>query len=118
MHVKSIITANILRLNETRGQFYNFVYLKYKHVKVKVNVKVKVTSDMPMQVQRGCGSIASTHSYPRQGDHTLATIPPGKDLVHISPEVGWGSGPVCPDAENLAPTGFLSPERPARNESL
>jgi hypothetical protein len=39
---------------------------------VKVKVKVTVISDMSMQVQRGCGSIALTHLHSRRGDH----IPP------------------------------------------
>jgi hypothetical protein len=33
-------------------------------------------------------------------------------------ETGWAPGPVWTGAENLAPTGILSPDRPARRESL
>ena len=33
-------------------------------------------------------------------------------------EAGWASEPVWTGAENLAPTGIRSPERPARSESL
>ena len=43
---------------------------------------------------------------------------PGKDLVHIVQEAGWVPGPVWTGAENLAPTGIRSPDRPARSQSL
>jgi hypothetical protein len=43
---------------------------------------------------------------------------PGKDPVPIVQEAGWAPGPVWRSAENLAPTGIRSPDRPARSESL
>jgi len=43
---------------------------------------------------------------------------PGKDPVPIVQEAGWASGPVCTGAENLAPTGIRSLDRPARSQSL
>ena len=43
---------------------------------------------------------------------------PGKDLVPIVQEAGWAPGPVWTGAENLAPTGIRSPDRPARSQSL
>ena len=43
---------------------------------------------------------------------------PGKDPVPIVQEAGWASGPVWTGAENLAPTGNRSPNRPARSQSL
>jgi hypothetical protein len=52
-------------------------------------------------------------SAPRPGRFT-----PGKDPVPIVQEVGWAPGPVWTGAENLAPTGIRSPDRPARRESL
>jgi len=52
-------------------------------------------------------------STPRLGRFT-----PGKDRVPIVQEAGWASGPVWTGAENLAPIGIRSPDRPARNESL
>ena len=42
----------------------------------------------------------------------------GKDPIPIVKEAGWASGPVWTGAENLAPTGIRSPERPARRQSL
>ena len=38
--------------------------------------------------------------------------------VTIVQEAGWAPGPVWKVAENLAPTGVRSPDRPARSESL
>jgi len=44
--------------------------------------------------------------------------PGEKDPVPIVHESGWAPGPVWTGAENLAPTGIRSPERPARSGSL
>ena len=52
-------------------------------------------------------------STPRPGRFT-----PGKDPVPIVQEAGWATGPVWTGAENLAPTGIPSLDRPARSESL
>ena len=43
---------------------------------------------------------------------------PGKHPVPIVQEAGWAPGPVWTGAENLAPTGIRSPDRPARSQSL
>jgi hypothetical protein len=37
---------------------------------------------------------------------------PGKDTVSIVQEAGWAPGPAWTGAENLAPTGIQSPDRP------
>jgi hypothetical protein len=50
--------------------------------------------------------------------HAPAAFYPGKDLVPIVQEAVWASGPVWTGAENLAPTGIRSPDRPARSQSL
>jgi hypothetical protein len=47
------------------------------------------------------------------------TLLPGKkDPVPILQEAGWAPAPVWTGAENLAPTGIRSPDRPARSQSL
>jgi hypothetical protein len=43
---------------------------------------------------------------------------PRKDPVPIVQEAGWAPGPVWTGAENLAPTGIRSVDRPARSQSL
>jgi hypothetical protein len=43
---------------------------------------------------------------------------PGKDPVLITQEAGWVPEPVWTGAENLAPIGIRSPDRPARSEPL
>ena len=45
-------------------------------------------------------------------------LTPGKDPVPIVQEAGWASGPVWTGAENLAPAGSRSPDRPAHRQSL
>ena len=46
-----------------------------------------------------------------------ALFTPWEDQVPIAQEAGWASGPVWTDAENLAPNGIRSPDRPARSQS-
>jgi hypothetical protein len=43
---------------------------------------------------------------------------PEKDPVPIVQEAGWVPGPVWTGAENLAPTGIRSPDRPSHSQSL
>ena len=50
--------------------------------------------------------------------HAPAIFTPGKDPVSIVQEAGWAPGPVWIGAENLAPTGIRSPDRPAPRQSL
>jgi hypothetical protein len=52
-------------------------------------------------------------STPRPGRFT-----PGKDTVPIVKGDWWAPRPFWTGAENLAPTGIRSPERPTRSESL
>jgi hypothetical protein len=42
--------------------------------------------------------------------------PPGEDPVPIVEVAEWVSGPVWTGAENLAPTGIRSPDRPSHSE--
>ena len=44
--------------------------------------------------------------------HPPAALTPGKDLVPFLQEGGWAPGPVRMGAENLAPIGIRSPDRP------
>ena len=43
---------------------------------------------------------------------------PWKVPVPIAQEAGWAPRPVWTGAENLAPTGIRSPDRPSRSQSL
>ena len=58
-----------------------------------------------------------------EGGEGSASLPgrpllPGKDPVPIVQEAGWAPGPVWTGAENLAPTGIRSPDRPSHSQSL
>ena len=50
--------------------------------------------------------------------HAPAAHYPGKNTVPIIQEAGWAPGPFWTGAENLAPTGIRSPDRPVRSQSL
>jgi len=98
----------------------NWIY----KVKVKVNVNVKFSLEQATKAQRGVD--IQRYSFfnlgPKMGvggqGHALAALPTGKDPVPIVWEAGWIPEPVWTSAENLAPTGIRSPDRPARSESL
>ena len=47
--------------------------------------------------------------------HAPDTLPPGRDLVPIAQDAGWAPGLVWTGAENLAPTGIRSLDRPAHS---
>jgi hypothetical protein len=49
--------------------------------------------------------------------HAPAALPPGKTRYPLY-KAGWASEPVWTGAENLAPNGIRSPDRPPRSESL
>jgi len=50
--------------------------------------------------------------------HATTASTPGKDPVPIVQEARWAPEPVWTGAENLAPIGIWSPDRPARRQSL
>jgi len=50
--------------------------------------------------------------------HTLAAVTPGKTRYPLYRGLGRPPGPVWIGAENLALTGFRSPDCPARRKSL
>ena len=72
---------------------------------------------------RGSRGIAlSFHDHGTRSGWGVSVTPrplftPGKDPVPIVQEAGWAAGPVWTGAENLAPTGIRSPDRPARSQS-
>ena len=89
-----------------------------------MKVKVKVHPRTGQEVSEGEKRYSSTlflswtldggvWSPPRPGRFT-----PGKDPVPIVLEAGWAPGPAWMFAENLAPTGIRSPDRPNRSVSL
>jgi hypothetical protein len=49
--------------------------------------------------------------------HAPAAPIPGKDPIPIVREAVWASWPVWTGAENLAPTGIRSPDRPVHRQS-
>ena len=53
----------------------------------------------------------------RSQGHTPAALYPGKDPVPIVQGGGWAQGPIWTGAENLAPTGIRSTDRPVRSKS-
>ena len=87
-----------------------------------IKVKLKVTLEQAMKAHRvrrciallfNLGARWGGWSRPRPG-----RFAPGKDPVPVVQEAGWAPGTVWTGAENLAPTGIRSPDRPARSESL
>ena len=74
-----------------------------------------------MKAQRESRDVALLFLW-HQGRVVNATTRPlysaERDPVPDLPEAGWAPGPVWMGAQNLAPTGVRSPDRPVRSESL
>ena len=106
------------------------------HLQLKVliirtyKIKVKVT---PVQAIRLCtgrtahrgrrGIALPFHGHGTRSGWGVSVTPrplftSGKEPVPIVQEAGWFTGPVWTGAENLAPTGIRSPDRPAHSQSL
>ena len=87
-------------------------------------LKVKFTPEQAIKTLRGSNGRAMFFFLPRRlmgrGWSTPhpGSFTPGKDPVPIVQEAGWAPWSIWMDAENLATTGFRSPDRPARSESL
>jgi len=87
-------------------------------------VKLKFSRYRPgvaQRVGRGIALLSLDHGTGRGWGVRVTLRPfltPGKDAVLIVQEAGWTPGSVWTGAENLAPTGIRSPDRPARSDSL
>ena len=103
--------------------FRNKVAFTWK-VKVKVTLVQALRLCTGRTAHRGSRGIALSFHYhgTRRGWGVSVTLRPlftlRKDTVPIVQEAGWAPGPVWTGAENLAPTGIRSPNRPARSHSL
>ena len=88
-----------------------------------LKVKIKFTLEQATNAQRGSrfyiysffnlGAKWGRWLMPQPGRFT-----PGKEPVPTVQEAGWAAGPVWTGAENLAPVGIPSTDRPTRSESL
>jgi hypothetical protein len=92
-------------------------------VKVKCNLLQALRFCTGRTAHRGSRGIAlpfNDHGTKRgEGSASRpAALAPGKDPVPIVQEAKWAPEPVWTGAENLAPTGIRSPDRPARSQSL
>jgi len=108
-----------------------FEGLKYAAVMYSVNSKIKVNCTLVQALRlctgrtdhRGSRGIALPFldRGTRRGSGFSVTprplFTPEKDPVPIVQEGGWAPGPVWTGAENLAPTGIRSPDRPAHSQS-
>ena len=95
-----------------------------------VKVKVKCTLVRALRLctgltahrgNRGIALLSLAHGSRRGWGVSVTPRPlftPGKDPVPTVQEAGWAPGPVWTGAENLAPTGIRSPDRPAHSQSL
>jgi hypothetical protein len=95
---------------------------------VKLKVKVTVVQALRLctgrTAHRGSRGIALPfldHGTRREWGDSVTPRPlftAGKDPVPIVQEAGWAPEPIWTGADNLAPTGILSTDRPVRSQSL
>jgi hypothetical protein len=89
----------------------------HKKVKVKCTLVQAMRLCTGHMAQRGSRGIALPFfTTALKGGEGSASHP--SHSLPIVQEVGWAPGPVWTGAENLAPTGIGSPDRPARSQSL
>ena len=72
----------------------------------------------PRSSNTGISSTLSLTSVVGDQRHAPAALPKGKTRYSLYRKPGWTPGPVWMGAENIAPTGIQSPDRPVRSESL
>ena len=106
---------------------YEFCFFKlvwvYKYVKVKCTPVQALRLCTGRTAHRGSRGITLPfHDHDTRSWWGASVTPrplftPGKDPVPVQ-EAGWAPGLAWAGAENLAPTGIRSPDRPARSESL
>jgi hypothetical protein len=96
---------NVLKISslEFQGKVHPRTDHEGPEVKYRYSSTISLTSAL--------GGVGGRH-------HPLAAVLREKDRVPILLEAGWTPGPVWTGAENLAPTGFRSLDRPARSELL
>ena len=100
------------------------ILLEIKDKKVKVTLVQALRLCTGRTAHRGSRGIALPfHDHnTRRGWGASVTPQPlfthGKDPVSIVQESGWAPRMVWTGAENLAPTGIQSPDRPAHSQSL
>jgi len=106
------------------SKFYLFTnWCTSKKVKVKCTLVQALrlcTGRTARKGSRGIALLFLDHSTRRGWGVSVTPRPlftPGKDLVPIVQEAGWTLGPVWTGAENLAPAGIRSPDRPERSQS-
>ena len=109
---------------------WNAVLLASPYVASYWKVKLKVTLVQALRLctgrtahrgSRGIALLFHDHGTWRGWGVSVTPWPfftPGNDPVPIVQEAGWAPGPVWTGAENIAPTGIRSPDRPARGQSL
>jgi len=100
------------------------LYKNIQKVKVKCTLVQALRLCTGRMARRGSTGIALPfldHSTKRGWGVSITPRPiftPGKDPVPVVQKAGWATGPVWTGAENLAPTGIRSPDRPAHRQSL
>jgi hypothetical protein len=100
------LTANSKEtVTEILGRFHLFLQAMKA---LKVNRCIALLCFLNLGTRRGWGFSVTSRPL----------VSPGKDPVPIVQEAGWAPGPVWKSAENLAPTGIRSSDRPARSQSL
>jgi hypothetical protein len=118
--VSTHMCSTICRLDSSK--IFDYCYWEYKCRECTIVQALRLcTGRTAHRGNRGIALLFHDHST-RRGEGSASChgqlFTPGKDPVPIVQEVGWAPGSVSTGAENLAPTGFRFPDRPARNQSL
>jgi len=116
------VSCNVLQTKPTQISSIRLNKPVGKNVKCTLVQALRLC--MGRTAHRGSRGIALPYVYhsTRRGCGVSVTprplFTPRKDPVPIVPEAGWAPGPVWTGAENLAPSGIRSLDRPARSQWL
>ena len=124
------VREKLARLEPCVFVLYSYLWMSHLSDAVSVKVKVKVTLVQALRLctghtahsgSKGIALLFHDHGTRRGWGVSVTPRPlftPGKDPVPIAQEAEWTPGKVWTCAENPAPTGIRSPDRPGRSQSL
>ena len=121
---KHIRRLPICRCHTASFQMQNLHHTAKKKVRVKCTLVQALrlcTGRAAHRESTGVSLLFLDHGTRRGWGVSVTPLPlftPGNDSVPIVQEAGWTPGPVWTSAKNVTPIGILSPDLPARSQSL
>jgi hypothetical protein len=116
------ITFRLVKVNFTVNPVRSVTFMEVLSAQENIQIWERWSKLKKMLLQtrmhlRLCYEASPLEGGEGTGSRSRPLSTPGKDPVPIVLEAGWAPGTVWTSAENLAPIGIRSPDRPARGQS-